>query len=716
MATSPCGAAAAADATAAVATPAASLSEAAALIAFLQSQLESEHRGRVTAELALRAAVNRERFGGGGATPGGAIGGYPLFPIGFMASPFVQRRGAPRQGALAPDSRAALQLAPAVSLDAFDGLTAYSHVFVLFLFHENTNAASDAGDAAAAASGGGPRKGGAAADDPFAAAGRTFPTRIAAPGLFGKRVGVFATRSPHRPNALGLSLVRLVGVDAARRRILLGGCDLIAGTPVVDIKPACPYDCARCIGQLWGVGAAPGGGESSAVGTPAAAAFTDDDTFAGAAIATPSPSLNDGDGDADSPVPLDWLGGGEGADTPVVGNGAAATGGGHSHPLSTAFAYSCPEWVEGPLRALGAAGPSRPSGQPGPLQVFIRPSARASLRSAVLGGHCDFYGAWRGSGGSSRGGGKTGKAGRGRPPLPEPTRPHHAAAGVEPPSASSGGLGSVVDVTRAGGEGDGEGDGEVAALLRCLAQILRLDIRSVFRGRGKGATVCPSRPASHPAPPRAPVVLLGACPVPSAVAAGLGENGGGGEEQDAGTLEGGSIDGLLASSTEEHAPFSDGVLLSNEYGRTDAGVTAGVTPVAVILARARGAAAAAASSSSTLQQQRERLAADGVGVDGASGGLGGGVTPSSDGGNAGDGGGSQWYELCYDTLYIRFTVCDAGRQASSGDASEGGPLSYSLSSDAQQLTTGGDAAASKQRSAPIVVIESVVVRPLATGS
>ena len=59
-----------------------------------------------------------------------------------------------------------------------------------------------------------------------------------------KRRGVFATRSPHRPNALGLTPVRLLGVERGGRLLRLGPCDLVEGTPVFDIKPYVPaYDC-----------------------------------------------------------------------------------------------------------------------------------------------------------------------------------------------------------------------------------------------------------------------------------------------------------------------------------------------------------------------------------------------------------------------------------------------------------------------------------------
>lgn len=56
-----------------------------------------------------------------------------------------------------------------------------------------------------------------------------------------RRVGVFASRSPFRPNPLGLSAVELVGVDHTNARLRLRGADLVDGTPILDIKPYLPY-------------------------------------------------------------------------------------------------------------------------------------------------------------------------------------------------------------------------------------------------------------------------------------------------------------------------------------------------------------------------------------------------------------------------------------------------------------------------------------------
>ena len=580
----------------------------ASLIAYLQQQLAAEHAGRVSAELALRAAVNQHRFGDDGA-------GYSLIPIGFMDSPFMQRRGAPRQGALAPDSRAALLVSPSVSMDAFEGITGYSHVFVVFLFHENTNAVKDAAIK---------QSGSGKADtdrppshDPWAAAGRHFSARIAAPGLFGKRVGVFATRSPHRPNAIGLSLVRLEGVDVLGRRLMLGGCDLIAGTPVVDIKPACPYDCAPCIGRLWGIGepstctaeeqrierhrqhdanacsdhcrapvlftgvadastTGPCGlvctstaiemplGDATATAAAAAATATSSSTIV---IGPPADLLSFRDADAvanntasrlsvsphcvaestpsDSIVALDWLSG-----VSPIAPGSALNDSCNA-AVTRSFKYSCPTWVEGPLRSLGAAPrsevrcrtvtnfdnynnypsdrrcagssgetaalsslatpsavppPNTSSTEPAPLRVFIRHSAREAAAAAVTAGQCRFYGEYHAPAAPTG----VDSIGSPVPAAASTSSSKHTNSRNHARNGSSNGV--FLSSTTASAAFSRRGDStssatpafllsETDALLRCLAQILRLDIRSVFRGRGKGATVCPSRPPSHPAPP-----------------------------------------------------------------------------------------------------------------------------------------------------------------------------------------------------------------------
>ena len=75
----------------------------------------------------------------------------------------------------------------------------------------------------------------------------TWSPTVRPPRLGGnKRVGVFATRSPFRPNAIGLSCVKLVGTEKTREGTVLkvAGADLVSGTPIYDIKPYLPYaDC-----------------------------------------------------------------------------------------------------------------------------------------------------------------------------------------------------------------------------------------------------------------------------------------------------------------------------------------------------------------------------------------------------------------------------------------------------------------------------------------
>jgi len=70
----------------------------------------------------------------------------------------------------------------------------------------------------------------------------TYTAKIAPPRLFGKRVGVFSTRSPHRPNPIGLSVVAIQAVDEKAGVIHISGVDLTDGTPILDIKPYIPYD------------------------------------------------------------------------------------------------------------------------------------------------------------------------------------------------------------------------------------------------------------------------------------------------------------------------------------------------------------------------------------------------------------------------------------------------------------------------------------------
>ena len=121
-------------------------------------------------------------------------------PIGHLRSCFVERRGTPRQGLLVPMARARLRLDAQVvqPAAALDGLAAFSHVWLLFDFHENTNTTKlVAGANAGVAKSGRPQ----------------VRAKVHPPGLDGARIGLFATRTPHRPNPIGLSVVELLSVD-----------------------------------------------------------------------------------------------------------------------------------------------------------------------------------------------------------------------------------------------------------------------------------------------------------------------------------------------------------------------------------------------------------------------------------------------------------------------------------------------------------------------
>lgn len=139
---------------------------------------------------------------------------YSFNPIGVIHSCFREKFGIPRQPGLAPAATAELELLPPYDRsESLEGIEAYSHLWISFIFH------------------------GVQRDD--------WKPTVRPPRLGGnRRIGVFASRSTHRPNPIGLSVVRLLGVDqnkAGRPVLLLGGVDLMDGTPVLDIKPYLPY-------------------------------------------------------------------------------------------------------------------------------------------------------------------------------------------------------------------------------------------------------------------------------------------------------------------------------------------------------------------------------------------------------------------------------------------------------------------------------------------
>lgn len=131
--------------------------------------------------------------------------------IGTIESCYPDKFGIPRQPGLAPSATALLRFnAPFDHPDCVRGLEQFSHLWISFIFHQSPE--------------------------------RWAPL-IRPPRLGGNtRIGVFASRSTHRPNRLGLSLVELAGIEYTPSPVLiLRGHDLVNGTPVVDIKPYLPW-------------------------------------------------------------------------------------------------------------------------------------------------------------------------------------------------------------------------------------------------------------------------------------------------------------------------------------------------------------------------------------------------------------------------------------------------------------------------------------------
>lgn len=143
-------------------------------------------------------------------------GPWPLQPIAYLRSPFRQKFAIPRQPNLVRAALGELEFVEGFrDPNLLRGLEGFSHLWLLFLFH--------------------------------ATAAQGWSATIAPPRLGGdQRVGVFASRSPFRPNNLGLSVVERGAIRQAGSRLSLQvhGVDLLDGTPIVDIKPYLPYaDC-----------------------------------------------------------------------------------------------------------------------------------------------------------------------------------------------------------------------------------------------------------------------------------------------------------------------------------------------------------------------------------------------------------------------------------------------------------------------------------------
>lgn len=142
-----------------------------------------------------------------------------MHTIAHIHTDLPEKFGVPRQSGLVPQLQGTIVFEPDYrNPDALRGLESFSHLWLIFRFHRAE------------------REG--------------WSPTVRPPRLGGnRRMGVFATRSPFRPNNLGLSCVKLEGVRRDEKLgpvIRVSGADLVDGTPILDIKPYLPYaDCPR---------------------------------------------------------------------------------------------------------------------------------------------------------------------------------------------------------------------------------------------------------------------------------------------------------------------------------------------------------------------------------------------------------------------------------------------------------------------------------------
>lgn len=137
---------------------------------------------------------------------------WSLDSLGIIHSCYQEKFAVPRQPGLAPSARATLELLPPYNQpECVEGLEDFSHLWLTFLFHQNLP--------------------------------QGWKPRVRPPRLGGnQKIGVFASRSTFRPNGLGLSVVKLEGIELQQGvKLHLSGVDLVDGTPIVDIKPYLPW-------------------------------------------------------------------------------------------------------------------------------------------------------------------------------------------------------------------------------------------------------------------------------------------------------------------------------------------------------------------------------------------------------------------------------------------------------------------------------------------
>lgn len=135
-------------------------------------------------------------------------------PIGIIHSPFKEPKGTPIQSTAAKDIEGTIDIFPEYT-DGLQDLDGFSHIILIYHFHLSKKA----------------------------------PLLIK-PYMDSKPHGVFAIRAPSRPNPVGLSTVRLIGIE--KNKILVRDIDIVDGTPLLDIKPYVPeFDTRKVVKTGW---------------------------------------------------------------------------------------------------------------------------------------------------------------------------------------------------------------------------------------------------------------------------------------------------------------------------------------------------------------------------------------------------------------------------------------------------------------------------------
>jgi tRNA-Thr(GGU) m(6)t(6)A37 methyltransferase TsaA len=141
-------------------------------------------------------------------------------PIGYVKTVFTEKRAVPRQAIVGDSILSRIEITRNVFSSnpeqSLEGLEDFSHIWVFFVFHKNP---------------------------PF------YKPKVFPPRLNGKNVGVLSTRSPHRPNPIGISLVKIHRIEDTT--IYFYGTDMVAQTPVIDIKPyISAYDAPQNLNEV----------------------------------------------------------------------------------------------------------------------------------------------------------------------------------------------------------------------------------------------------------------------------------------------------------------------------------------------------------------------------------------------------------------------------------------------------------------------------------